>query len=668
MTSEPRNASRRVLSGAAIGAAGWTAYAAVEALLASILPWLIHPHSSYFPVHPGTSAILFAFYLLIGIAVGCILSAFEVNVQAGVTLSILIAVYAHLFRHLSGWSLVAASLIAVSLVVLIRHVGPWTASALLLGPVWIARDAFVDSPFRVKAAIAIGWIVVIVVLSRLVRPVKRPAANLAIAVLVLIATFPLRQPAPTLRVSSSPSAQPNVILITLDTVRADHLSLYGYSRDTTPFLTRFASRSTLFKTPIAASNMTPATHAALMTGRWASANGDYNENGVTAPPLVETTPTLSTLLRRRGYATAAIVSNFAFLGPEFGLTRGFEYVDSRAAVTLLAEPPEFFLRYTVCRLLRSRRFTPDAENRSREAATINREALDVIRKLSRQHAPFFLFLNYMDAHYPYVARRPFNDRFPGSASGPWSADLVQDLYSRLRDATMHRRPVDSAVRPEERAELIARYDASIAYLDAQLGRLIADLQNAGVYDNTLLIITSDHGEAFGDRGYLGHGTSAYQDQTFVPLLIKLPRQNRGAVVTEPVSTVDVFPTIAEVVGVPMPFRGDGVGLVHPSTPREQPVITEAFPLSANAASPVPLWTGRAIVDGTSKLLVPSAGLVEMYDLEADPDERHDLSATTPTVAEELKQRLQRTLPTLPPHNRPPNAEALRKLRALGYVH
>ena len=118
----------------------------------------------------------------------------------------------------------------------------------------------------------------------------------------------------------------------------------------------------------------------------------------------------------------------------------------------------------------------------------------------------------------------------------------------------------------------------------------------------------------------------------------------------------------------MPFRGDGVGLVHPSTPREQPVITEAFPLSANAASPVPLWTGRAIVDGTSKLLVPSAGLVEMYDLEADPDERHNLSATTPTVAEELKQRLQRTRPTLPPHNRPPNAEALRKLRALGYVH
>src|SRR5258706_736818 len=203
------------------------------------------------------------------------------------------------------------------------------------------------------------------------------------------------------------------------------------------------------------------------------------------------------------------------------------------------------------------------------AGKMTAEAIGVLGQLAGRE-PFFLFLNYMDAHWPYSPPEPFRSRFGApSMSRRDYAELKRAVFFRQRTIT-----------DAEQRDLMAAYDGGIAYLDHQLGILFDALRRAGIYEHALIIITSDHGEAFGDKSLLDHGTSVYQDQVHVPLLIKFPELRAPAEQNALVSGVDLYPTVMETVGVPVGRYLAGIPLQRASGPLARAVFAELYP-----------WTG-----------------------------------------------------------------------------
>ncbi|HEY2321930.1 MAG TPA: sulfatase-like hydrolase/transferase, partial [Thermoanaerobaculia bacterium] len=313
----------------------------------------------------------------------------------------------------------------------------------------------------------------------------------------------------------------------------------------------------------------------------------------------------------------------------FGLDRGFHYLDARI---------EDDVRYTPRDALRQ--FAWHAQLlHCRRADEIEAIASAVAGKAIRGDHPFFLFVNFMDAHSPYAP--------PGSRGV-----RIEPLTDRFMDEMLHGH-LD--VSPAARALLISQYDAAITFVDDRVGELIQTLWRNGAYDNTLIIITSDHGEAFGDKGFIGHGNSVYQDAVHIPLLIKFPRQTAGALRTEPVALTDLYGT---VLGEQF-----GTSLQHPA-PQSRIAISEGF-----TARRGPLRAIRAAVGSEYKLIV-EAGTPHVFDIRNDPNEEHDLAGTVPAEVVAPLQAAITAVARLTPHNRtgkPLDPETVRRLRALGYL-
>ena len=657
-----------------------------------ILPWLSQPMYSYRPLHAGLTALLFGVYPLVGAATGsaaALLILDDLALRAAVIVLFALAYAANalimlpsaaeFMMPLAGSAIgAAAAVIAVRVRRLRPALNPWCAVLLIAGPPWLTKYLVALSPRPIKLGVALAWWLVVlaaaVAAARRGHPGRMQVARpWRLAIATFVATLLMRS-AP--KIDGSPSAVahaanrsgPSVVLITMDTVRADHLSLYGYEKDTSPSLNALARRATLFRNAVSTSDVTPASHGSLFTGLYPSQHGArLDQRHGLSLRLNPDLPTLAARLGSFGYHTLGIVANHGYLTTAFGFDRGFQYYDERVSVRFLLDEPAIghFLRQTGGRLLQ-RLTASDLEGVDyRRADEINGAVLPLLHQLKTDARPFFLFVNYMDAHWPYRPPRSFDTKFGGTSARSISEQAYNDLWA---DVNAGRRTLTGT----ERAALEALYDGGIANVDRHIGALIDQLEQLDLFDDCLFIVTSDHGEAFGERGLFGHAVSVYGEHIHVPLMVKYPRQRVPRVVGEVVSGVDVMPTILDVTGHPIPSEIEGRSLAaEPDRiPPARVVFSESFPDAFTYdLSPRFHRIERAVFADGVKLITSTTGKRELYDVEDTKDAR-DLASTRPEVAQRLDGLVSHWLAGIKPQDRvvpPLDPMTLQRLKSLGYL-
>lgn len=457
--------------------------------------------------------------------------------------------------------------------------------------------------------------------------------------------------------------RPNVILITMDTVRADHLSLYGYYRNTTPALRRFVlGGAILYRNAVAASNWTLPGHAAIFTGQFPRRNGAHESTDAmhrsSVGSISQNSSTLAELLARSGYRTLAVVANTAVMNHPLGFDRGFSiyrcvWPSGFYSPALDAFPVRALAQKSV-------RWAVGHESEFARADAVNSVVEDFFETDARE--PFFLFINYMDAHSPYTPPHPFDRLYPGrDPTFTWRRyeDVVSDV------TWWHKRPITA----REARHLISQYDGAISYLDRELGALLSKLKASGMLERSIIVITSDHGEGFGGHFVVGHGTSVYQSQVHVPLIIKLPGRRAPVEDRTVVSAVDISPTILGLIGIPAPPHLDGSDLFRLGQSGQRAVIAEAY--GSRTAQFVPTDKEPAEVAmyaGRFKSIMRADGHSELYDLKADPMEHLNVGPKLPGVARELHDAYAAVPWPIQVESPLASPEAVRQMRALGYLH
>jgi arylsulfatase A-like enzyme len=432
-----------------------------------------------------------------------------------------------------------------------------------------------------------------------------------------------------------PANAPNVVLIVLDTVRTESLSLYGYPKPTTPELERLAKTAVVFDAAIAPAPWTLPSHASMFTGHWPhELSADWKS------PLDSTYPTLADVLRARGYVTEGFVANLIYGSAVHGLNRGFigyEDFPVSAGQTVLSSS----LGAMISSDSRLRRVIDNHRILGRKTAgEVNGEFLSWLSH--RDQRPFFAFLNYMDAHEPYLPPAPYDTQF-----GP-PRQRTNFVHSTI-DAF---RPGKWAMSPKEAKIEVGQYDGAIAYIDHEVGRVVSELQTRHLLDNTLLIVVSDHGEHLGEHRQFGHGNSLYRQVIGVPLVIAFhDRIPGGTTIHEPVTLRDIPATVLDLIGAESgtPFPGASLSRFwRRQAPDRQavegPVLSEASRRAFGVQQPwYPLFKGnmRSIVQDGFHYIQNDNGDEELYDFERDHLEERNLAQST--EGRQLVARLRATL-------------------------
>jgi len=416
----------------------------------------------------------------------------------------------------------------------------------------------------------------------------------------------------------------NVILIVVDTLRADHLSVYDYDRPTSPQLEQWAASGLVFDRAFATSSWTLPTFGSVLTGLWPAQHSAGTRLQIEPgkwrrSPLSQAVTTLPEVMQQNGFATRAIVNN-TFLREHFGADRGFDLYDYE---------------------------------KGRGAAAVVELARDWLSEMGEE--PFFMMVHMMDPHLPYEPPTEFMGKFGDVLAGAIPPLGRKSIVDRLQDLT-----------DVDRTSLAARYDEEVASVDHELGRLFSYLEEQGFWDRTLIILTSDHGEELFDHGGFEHGHSMFQEVLRVPLIFWGPGIRVGRE-DAPVSLVDLTPTIYEATGVAVESELSGVSLWGAIQANGRPERREI--LAQNT-----LWgtERKAIVSWPHKLILdPKSGRLQLYDLSADPLEQQDLAGEKPAVAQELERRLVEGVAGFDAGPTEPGValteEVERELRALGYL-
>jgi arylsulfatase A-like enzyme len=448
--------------------------------------------------------------------------------------------------------------------------------------------------------------------------------------------------------SAAKAGRPNIVLVVMDTVGARHMSLYGYERPTTPRIEALAREATVYGHAISPGNMTLTSHASLFTGIYAARHGALPPFGV----LGAERDTLAEILARAGYVTAGVVANHGYLDDSFGLAQGFQHWNQRATALPVAARAPYFLRRRLVRVGRTVVQTAAPLPRYPLASQITPETLARLDALSSVDQPFFLFVNYMDTHEPYDPGPPFDNRFG------------EPLKREVWISPDHWAGAPLTRTPEGRRRLAAMYDGAVAAVDAACGAIVDRLKALNQYENTLIIITSDHGEAFGEAGMMGHGgVFLGQPVIHVPLVIKYPGDSHARRVDRYVSLVDLLPTVLDLLDLPIPTEVQGASLLVEGGGRE--VISEGIVGEIGRHE-----SSRAIIADGMKLVLSNISGPSLYDLSADPEEQQNLYRPDDPRGSALAVRLDAWLgpgDASSGTQQAPDAEALERLRSLGYV-
>ncbi|MCM8813365.1 MAG: sulfatase [Candidatus Omnitrophica bacterium] len=441
---------------------------------------------------------------------------------------------------------------------------------------------------------------------------------------------------------------PNIVWICIDALRPDHVTCYGYRRATSPHLDALAAEGVRFTTVYAQAGYTLASVPSFFTGRHPLSLGLWASSSYTKKlPARETT--IAEILRWAGYQTAAY-SGGAFVTPDFGLDQGFN---------------EFFL--------------PAVEQAAGEKDCVQLIA-QAVRWLERKRrSPFFLYIHTYAVHDPYGAPAPFQGMFTPAERGAFlPAAPDADFYKMVRRGIIE-------LDERERAYLVGLYDEGIRYCDEQIGRLLAALDRLRLRNNTLVIVSADHGEELFDHGRQGHG-DVYECIAKVPLIMRWPGKiGAGRVVSSAVRLLDVAPTILDAAGIRggALFRHQGRSLLPHIVGKERAYPCAEVIVGMDADARLRL----AVRNGAWKLIATASepgGVIkpyryELYDLSAADSEKNDLFAARQDVAEDLQELLTESLRLIPAVARraPPrfpgqeepllDAQTMRRLKSLGYL-
>ena len=558
---------------------------------------------------------------------------------------------ASLRRHFSRITVWAAVGVLAGTIAAAKGIdtGSIRAELLAFHGLWFSLAAEIGRPLRIWVPLGLGVGLGIGVIHALLSPAPRPrgrrarflhrailfAGTVLLLISAILVTASMLRPNPK---------GPNIVLVVLDTARRDRFSLYGYERPTTPYMEALANESTVFTEAYSTSSWTPPAHASLFTGLYSCAHHVTQESWFMADHLL----TLAEALWEMGYRTAAMVGN-PMLSRQWGHAQGFE------------EYHELWRE-------------EDANPAEHPALRRLRNFLD-----SPSDRPFFVFLNFMEPHSPYDSSRQYFDRYIRHKGIELVDNHFVEYFTGQRSFTR-----------EELEHLGDLYDAEIQYVDSLVGEIEAVLRGRGIIDETVLVITADHGENLGDHGMVDHVFNLYETTIRIPLLIRYPKVfPPGRTDASRVQLLDLFPTLLHLAGAGGRFPSQGINIAG-AEPGSigRPILAEYYyPLQVlqvlgEPAGRSPLLAPferriRSLTEGDLKLILGDDGRAELYDLAADPAEKTDL-ATNPAEREGLvllREHLMELIETCLPPGTPPAVEApvqldeqtLKKLRSLGYI-
>jgi arylsulfatase A-like enzyme len=466
------------------------------------------------------------------------------------------------------------------------------------------------------------------------------AASALGAAVVVVAAAACREtrPKPAPRPSPSSGSNRSVLLVTIDTLRADHLGIYGYSRPTSPRIDALAGQGAVFDHAYTCWPKTRGSMAILLTGRRPSQNG-YSKSH---PVLMGFNATLASVLKEAGYVTAAAVDN-PNVAAANGYAKGFDaYRETWEERGLATETDR--------------------------ARTITETAVGFL-KTARRDRPFFLWLHYVSPHAPYSPPPPFDTAFLDAvARGGPRLPTVAGLHGGI--------PKQWAVRGQDRlGYYVAQYDGEIAAVDQEVGRVMDALRDSGAADRTVVVLTSDHGESLGEHGYyFDHGEDVFEPSLAIPLVIAGPGLPAGRRVSGFASTLDLVATILDAVKVSYPPELAGTSLL-PVVRGESPGPDRLF--AQNDRNLSATWDRRFKLVATP---VGEGRRLALYDRAQDPGETRDQSRSHPDDLRVQTRELDlhqeradrewittRRLVEGAGGESPMSAEACEKLKALGYA-
>ena len=445
--------------------------------------------------------------------------------------------------------------------------------------------------------------------------------------------------------------RPNILIISMDTVRADHCSVYGYPLKTTPVLEKLAETGVLFEYAYAPTGITGPSHATLFTGLHVITHGVV-QNGL---QLRDGWSTLAEQLSERGYQTAGIISSFP-LHSKFGYAQGFHHYDDEFI------PGENTISLDTWEGLN----VETAFDRHGQFTT--QRALNWFDSDRDEQRPFFMFLHYFDAHSPYQ---------------------VHEGMEQILDGIEELSPLDRIIR---------LYDQEIAKVDREIGRIVDYMKENDLFDDTVILITSDHGEGLMDHGYMLHAATLFEEEVRIPMLLHYPPKFSRAVIQEPVGLIDIVPTLAPLAGydgiaatrdqLDDPAQNIEIGRnVFDESSRSPDRPLHLYRRHYEPGFLDPEWDGTlpdgskpelirvsgeqyAVLIARKKYLIePQLGAQGLFDLVADPKEKTNIVGANADQAAAMKQELERwvgvnRLPDAPKFTSESDKEAL---QSLGYV-
>ena len=466
-------------------------------------------------------------------------------------------------------------------------------------------------------------------------PIQFLAGNLRYVIGIALLTFVLIEGGSWLTekvaISNLPEPAPNapnILVIVIDTLRADHLSSYGYERGTSPFIDSIGERGLLFEKAYSTSNWTIPSHASLLTGRY------VHEHGADIEKLDNRFPTLGEALQGLGYRTGGFTANIDTFNRQYGFSRGFIHFEDHYQTLGDSFANTFYGRlievYALHKVLNR-----DYEIGRRWATDINRNIVDWINK--DQSKPFFVLINYFDVHAPYIPPQPYRNKYSNKTEPGGVINTDWDMNHIYISLT-----------PDQLQDEIDAYDGAISYVDDQINALFTELEEQGQTDNTLVIVMSDHGESFGEHGLLEHHNSLYPEVIHVPLILWWPGHvPEGLRIDQPVTIANIPATIMNLIGESQQTTFPSLSL---TTLWEQPESALDWPGSiAEVKQAIWLPPEHLPAHGNMQSIITRDWQYinhekfgeELYDLKTDPEENINLAseASFQDVLEQLKRSL-----------------------------